>query len=171
MQMLSAGGLPALTDQLRAADEDNPRGYYEFEAVKAVAKDKSWLDRAQGRAVKMVHLLLTSLPPDREYRVLFMRRDLREVLASQQKMLRRLGRPESPLGEEQLRQVFEGQLATVAQWLAARPDHFRVLDVDYNRLIANPADAAAAVNRFLDGGLHEAAMAAAVDPGLYRNRR
>ena len=34
MQMLSAGGLPALTDDLREADESNPRGYFEFEPVK-----------------------------------------------------------------------------------------------------------------------------------------
>ena len=54
MQMLHAGGVPVLTDSLRAADTDNPRGYLEFERVKQIKTDKSWLDDAAGKAVKIV---------------------------------------------------------------------------------------------------------------------
>src|SRR5947208_15012411 len=89
MQMLSAGGLPPLTDGLRQPDEDNPRGYFEFEPVKQIRRDTAWLQLAVGKAVKMVHLLLPELPLDQNhrYRVIMMRRDLSDVLASQNKML------------------------------------------------------------------------------------
>src|SRR5437868_1127771 len=89
MRMLEAGGMPVLTDKVRSADEDNPNGYFEFEAVKRTKQDASWLDDSGGRAVKMVYRLLYDLPVNRNYRVLFMRRNLKEVLASQREMLRR----------------------------------------------------------------------------------
>src|SRR5262249_30630691 len=87
MQMLDGGGVPVLTDNIRAADTDNPRGYYEFEPVKATKRDATWLPAARGKAVKMVSQLLYHLPPGETYRVLFLERDLEEVLASQEKML------------------------------------------------------------------------------------
>ena len=34
MKMLEAGGMQILTDNLRTADENNPKGYYEYERVK-----------------------------------------------------------------------------------------------------------------------------------------
>ena len=80
MQMIVAGGIPALTDGQRTADDDNPRGYYEFERVKSLRADKAWLDLAQGKVVKVIHLLRPELPADRPYRVVFMERDLREVV-------------------------------------------------------------------------------------------
>ena len=91
MQMLEAGGVPALTDHVRARDDDNPRGYFELEAVKRTKRDSSWLEAASGRAVKMVHLLLYDLPADRDYQVIFMRRKLEEVVRSQGRMLERRG--------------------------------------------------------------------------------
>jgi hypothetical protein len=102
MQMLAAGGMPALADNLRQADEDNPRGYYEFERVKEVATDSSWLDEAEGKAVKMVYRLLYDLPADRSYRVIFMIRSLDEVIASQQVMLERSGTASDALDDAQL---------------------------------------------------------------------
>lgn len=83
---------PAAGRRVRKADEDNPRGYYEFEAVKKTKQDSSWLEGSAGKVVKMVYRLLYDLPEGYEYRVVFMRRDLKEVLASQEKMLRRLGK-------------------------------------------------------------------------------
>ncbi len=99
MQMLDRGGIPVVTDQVRVADDDNPRGYYEFEAVKRTKQDSSWLTGARGRAVKLVSSLLYDLPPTERYRVLFMQRELEEVLESQEKMLARLGRPPAPPGQ------------------------------------------------------------------------
>src|SRR3989442_525361 len=129
MQMLGAGGLAPLTDGLRQPDEDNPRGYFEFEPVKQIKRDTAWLELAVGKVVKMVHLLLPELPLDRDhrYRVIMMRRDLGEVLESQKKMLMRKGRAGADLDSEKLRSVFEQQLSRVDQFLASHPDHFAVL--------------------------------------------
>lgn len=169
MQMIHAGGIPALTDAQRAADEDNPRGYLEFEAVKKTKQDPAWLATADGKVVKMVHLLLYDLPSDRQYRVVFVRRNLKEVLASQRKMLQRQGKAGAAIPDEQLMKVFEGQLQKLFAWLAGQTN-FAVLEVAYNDLMADPRPAVAKINQFLGGGLDEAKMLAAIDPGLYRNR-
>lgn len=169
MQMLQAGGVAALTDSLRTPDADNPRGYLEFERVKKIKSDKAWLDDAAGKAVKIIHLLLMDLPDDREYQVLFLRRDLAEVVRSQAKMLERSGRPGAAMSADKLIEVFRSQVRTVLAWLAARPN-FRVLEIDYAQIVANPIEQARSINAFLGGKLDERAMAAEVDPSLYRNR-
>src|SRR5687768_8758894 len=95
MKMLEAGGLSVVTDGLRTPDEDNPKGYYEDERVKRLHKepDKTWLHEARGKVVKIISFLLKSLPPDHNYKVVLMQRNLREIVASQNKMLARLGKP------------------------------------------------------------------------------
>ena len=169
MQMIHAGGVEAVTDGQRASDEDNPRGYFEFERVKQLRTDKSWLDAAEGKVVKVIHLLLAELPDDRPYRVVFMQRDLSEVVRSQSTMLARGGRAGGQLAPERLMAVYGQQLAGVDSWLAARPN-FQVLRVPYASLVADPAAHASAMNAFLGGTLDEARMRAAVDPSLHRNR-
>ena len=168
MKMMEAGGLGVVADGLRAADIDNPNGYYEFEPAKKIKEDASWLDDAAGKAVKMVYQLLYDLPTDRTYRVLFMRRAMPEILASQRKMLERLGRT-NPIPDEEMARMFENQLAKFFDWAAAQ-SHLTLLEVDYNQMLAEPAALVAAINQFLGGGLDEAAMAAVVDPSLHRNR-
>jgi hypothetical protein len=170
MQMLWAGGMPLLTDQRRVADADNPNGYWEFEAVKNTMTSCDWLRQAQGKAVKMVHLLLTDLPHDGySYRVLLMKRRMAEVLASQRVMLQRQGKSGAALSEEQLSRIFIGQMEHVENWLKEQP-HFAVLPVDYNELIANPMPQAAAINEFLGRALNSEKMIQAVDSRLYRQR-
>lgn len=169
MQMLHAGGIEPVTDSIRAPDEDNPRGYYEFERVKQLRTDKGWLDDAAGKAVKIIHLLLTELPDDRSYCVLFMRRDLGEVVRSQAKMLERNARAGAALTPERLMAIYRQQLATVEAWLAARPN-FRVLDVEHRALIADPRAEATRIAAFLGMQLDLDAMTRAVDPALHRNK-
>lgn len=169
MQMLAAGGVPPMTDGERRPDDDNPRGYYEFERVKQLRTDKAWLDQAAGRAVKIIHMLLTELPDDRPYAVMFMRRDIGEVVRSQSVMLSRSGRAGGAIPPERLAAVYEQQLAGVDRWLAARPC-FRVLDVPYAGLVADPKSWAARVRELVGRDLDLSAMTAAVDPSLYRNR-
>jgi hypothetical protein len=169
MQMIHAGGIPALTDGQRTSDDSNPRGYFELERVKQLKQDKSWLDDAAGKVVKVIHLLLAELPDDRPYRVVFMQRDLREVVQSQATMLARSGRAGGQLAPERLIAVYEQQLKTVEQWLAARPN-FSVLRVPYAQLVSDPSGVVPTVNAFLGGTLDEARMRAAVDPGLHRNK-
>jgi len=48
MQMLDKGGYEVLTDKLREPDNNNPKGYYEYEPVKKMMVDKSWLPEATG---------------------------------------------------------------------------------------------------------------------------
>jgi hypothetical protein len=169
MQMIRAGGIPALTDEQRAADEDNPRGYLEFEAVKKTKQDPSWLSQADGKVVKMVHLLLYDLPADRDYHVVFMRRNIKEVLASQKKMLQRSGRQGAAMSDDALANVFDGQLKKLLPWLAGQKN-FKVLEVAYNDLMSDPKPQIQKISQFLGGTLDTAAMAAAIDPTLYRNR-
>jgi hypothetical protein len=169
MQMIHAGGMPALTDAVRQADEDNPRGYFEFERVKQLKTDTAWLADAGGKVVKMVHLLLLDLPATHRYRVVFMRRDLDEVLASQKKMLDRHGRAGGQLPAAQMKSLFQQQVDKVLAWAKQQP-HVELIEVRYADLIADPAREAGRLNSFLGGALDEAKMAQAVDPTLYRNR-
>ena len=170
MKMLEAGGLQPVTDQVRSADEDNPRGYFEDERVKDLAQmeDRSWLRAARGKVIKVISSLLQHLPDDNFYKVIFMRRNLREVLASQAKMLDRRG--EAPQAtDEELIKLFESHLERVEFQLRFRP-WFDVLYVDHRSVLQDPAGAARRINEFLGGRLDERRMAEAVDPNLYRNR-
>jgi hypothetical protein len=169
MQMLVAGGVQALTDAVRAADDDNPRGYLEFERVKALREDKAWVSGAVGKCVKVIHLLLPELPSPFSYRVIFLRRSLDEVIRSQAKMLERSGRVGGGLPLDRLKAMYEAQLKSVDAWLAAQPN-FSVLRVEHADFIRSPHEAASRVDAFLGSGLDVRAMSAAVDPTLHRNR-
>jgi hypothetical protein len=170
MQMLASGGLPVLTDEQRRADEDNPRGYYELEAVKQVSEDTSWLADAAGKAVKMVYRLLYDLPQDHRYRVVFMLRALDEVIASLEVMLGRLGKESGAVDPARLEDIYRRQLLQVKEWLAAQPS-FTVLYVRYQDVLEEPERVAEELNRFLDGRLDTSAMLRVPDQALYRQRR
>jgi hypothetical protein len=169
MQMLHAGGLPVLSDGLRTADESNPRGYLEYEPVKRLRSDRTWLPSARGHAVKIIHLLLRDLLLDGSvhYRIVFMQRPLPEVLASQTAMLRRDGKTAADAAL--LTKVFESQLAQLTPWLATQPC-IRVLPVPYHQVVQQPLPVAQAVNDFLGLALDTGAMVRAVDPALHRQR-
>ena len=166
MQMLAAGGLPLLTDGERAADESNPRGYFEYERAKRGALDASWLDEARGKAVKIVAPMLLNLPLERGCRVIFLERPLGELIASQLQMLKRLGREGGRLSERQLSATYRKQVDQLRQALSGAPADVRVLCVRYAEALADPAVVAARVNAFLGGGLDEKSMIAAVEPAL-----
>lgn len=169
MSMLAAGGLEPLKDDRRGADEDNPRGYFEFEAVKRLKQDASWVAGAVGKAVKVVHVHVRDLPRTGiAYRVVLMKRDMGEVLRSQRKMLARRGQKGGDLSDERTVALYAKAVADLEAWMAAEPA-FSVLPVDFGPLVRAPGPAVAAVNRFLGGGLDEAAMAACADPSLYRS--
>jgi hypothetical protein len=169
MRMLEAGGLPVLTDKVRTADDDNPEGYYEYERVKQIEEDRAWLDHARGRSVKMVSALLEYLPPTYHYKVVFMRRDMDEILASQRKMLDRLGESRGEVDDATMARLFAQHLAKVTAWLERQPN-IDVLYVSYNDVLADPRAQAARLDRFFGGELDVAAMVSVVDPDLYRNR-
>jgi ElaB/YqjD/DUF883 family membrane-anchored ribosome-binding protein len=171
MRMLEAGGLPLVTDGLRPADASNPRGYYEFEPVKDLDKpgDHAWLAGARGKGVKIISLLLTHLPERYDYQVVFMQRDLDEVLASQNQMLDSRGEA-AGAADDRMRAVYQEHLTQVTR-LMARRACFSTLFVNYAEVLAAPAAQAARVNAFVGGSLDAGRMASVADRSLHRHRR
>ena len=170
MKMLEAGGLSVMTDAIRQADIDNPKGYYEYERVKNLEKetDKSYVREARGKVLKVISFLLKDLPDDNFYRVVFMRRHLDEVISSQNKMLDRRG--ESAIEDrETMAEAYRNHLAAVKILVRKRPN-LEMLEFRYDEAVKNPKEAARSVNAFLGGALDERAMAAVIDGELYRNR-
>lgn len=172
MQMLAAGGVNVLSDGERRADEDNPRGYLEFEPVKRLLKDSQWLaGEARGKAIKIVAPLLAALPAAIPCRVILTERDLDEVLDSQERMLIRRDKAAlaTPERRKVLKEEYARTMARVKTALSRRPAT-QLLVLDYAKAIAHPSETAAQVNAFLGGRFDEAKMAAAIDPALHRNR-
>ena len=170
MKMLEAGGIQPLTDHFRTADDDNPKGYYEFERVKKLDQgDTAWLPEAQGRAIKVISMLLRHMPGEYVYKVVFSRRKIDEILASQQKMLVHRDKSTDQVSDEDLTKMYRQHLEQVEVWLAAQPN-VEVLYVNYNQMLADPRPQVERMNRFLGGVLDENAMAAVVDTRLYRQR-
>ena len=170
MKMLDAGGLEIMTDGLRSADEDNPRGYFEVERVKDLEKekDKSYIRDARGKVLKVISFLLKELPEDCAYRVVYMRRDLGEVVASQNKMLDHRGE-ENPIRDERAIDLYRKHLISTRVFTGMSP-RFEVLEVGYRDVLDDPERLARRVDAFLGGRLDVKRMAEAVDPDLYRNR-
>jgi predicted AlkP superfamily phosphohydrolase/phosphomutase/tetratricopeptide (TPR) repeat protein len=170
MQMLAAGGMDVLSDGLREADEDNPRGYFEFEPVKNLLKDSKWLFEVRGRAVKIVVPLLAALPPGLACRVILCERNLEEVLDSQDRMLQRRNRPvPTPERRRMLKNEYACMLDRMKAMLARRP-YTQLLVIEHSAVISGPLVTAESINKFLGGGLDIGKMAAAIDPSLHRNR-
>lgn len=168
MQMLDNGGLEVVTDNIRTPDTDNPKGYYEFERVKKIKHDASWLPETRGKAFKMVSQLLYDLPAGERYRIIFMLRDLDEMLISQEKMLERLGKTSAP--REPMKRSFQAHLEKLREWLG-RQTNMAVLYVSYNDLMDQPEQTAQRVSKFLHDRADVESMARTVDGSLYRNRK
>ena len=170
MKMLEAGGIPLLTDHIRSADYDNPKGYYEFERVKKLREgDTDWISDAEGKAVKIIGALLVHMPPDYEYRVLFMHREMNEILASQAKMLENRGE-ENKADDETMASLFAKHVRQVEDWMNNQ-SNLKYIDVDYNTVLKDPVPQVSKINKFLGGILDETEMINVVDPALYRQRK
>jgi len=171
MQMLTAGGVPVLSDGQRVADDDNPLGYYEFEPVKHLHESADWVKGAKGKVVKVVAPLLHHLPRDLDYRIVFIERDVDEVLASQGQMLTRRGQniDDSPARRNRLKETYCRQLQNLRTTLSQRA-RTQTLFLCHADAIANPRAAAELLNDFLGGGLDAGAMAEEVKPDLHRQR-
>lgn len=174
MQMLAAGGVEAFTDAARAADENNPRGYLEHEDVKRRVADAAWVRGARGRALKVVAPLVQQLPRGERYAVVFVRRRMDEVLASQSKMRTRLGADGPERDSSGLRRAFEKTVARSLSALRGRAD-VRVIEIDHASVLDDPAGAARVLGAFVRGAggcaaFDEQAAAAVVDAALHRER-
>ncbi|MEW5938921.1 MAG: sulfotransferase [Chloroflexota bacterium] len=169
MKMLAEGGLLPVTDAIRSADDDNPNGYFEFERVKQMsAGDRKWLDEAGGKVVKVISALLEHLPTGYHYKVIFMERAIKEVLASQKKMLDNRGE-QNKVSDEEMAEQYRAHLAAVRPWLARQP-HMEVLYVDYNKMMSDPEPLCKRLVEFLDLPLDAGKMQTVPNAKLYRNR-
>ena len=171
MSALKEGGMLLLVDGIREPDGNNPKGYFEYELVKKLPKGNiNWLSAAKGKAVKIISALLEFLPEDYQYRVIFMERDIDEILASQKRMLSR-GEvvEEKPLSDKALRQSYQAHLEQVKSFLS-KEDWLKVMFVSYNQVLNDPEGEFRRVARFLDNLVEPSAMSKVVDPELYRER-
>lgn len=169
MQMLRAGGMEILTDETRKGDENNPKGYLEFEKVKSLAKNNSWVQEAQGKVVKVIAQLLQFLPGDFNYKVIFMERNMEEIIRSQQIMLGKKNDVEQKVYPTVLAETFKKQLEKTKSWLKSNPQ-CEVLFVSYNDVIDDPESIAENIAAFLDIDLNIDLMMDVVDNNLYRNK-
>ncbi len=169
MKMLAEGGLPVLTDSIRTADEDNPNGYFELEQVKQLAEgQKTWLANADQKLVKVISALLEHLPPEHRYKILFMERQIPEILASQRKMLERRNE-KSNVSDAEMEAQFREHLKVIKYWLARQPN-MEVMYVDYNRMMADPDAYCQKIADFVGQPLDVQKMRSVPNERLYRNR-
>lgn len=171
MKMLDATGLPIMTDHERTADEDNPKGYFEYERVKKLGDetDKSWVRDARGKVLKVISHLLDALPEDNFYRVVLMRRDFDEIIASQNKMLVRRAE-ENPVEDAAAKKAYIRHLVDV-RFMVRKRANFEMIEVHFTQALQAPQTFVAEVNTFLGGRLDTNAMMSVIDPDLYRNRK
>ena len=169
MRMLEAGGMRILKDEIRKADEDNPAGYYEFEKVKELKKDPSWLENAKGKAVKIISSLLEHLPERYTYKIIFMHRNMEEILNSQRQMLIRRGEPTDEVSDEKIGKMFLKHLQKIEERLN-KQSNMDVLTIHYNEILKEPAKHGEIINRFLGNTLNTKNMTGVIDRTLYRQR-
>ena len=172
MKMLEAGGIEIASDGIRTADDDNPKGYYELEKVKELDKsgDKTWLTDLRGKAVKIISYFLKDLPKTNNYKIIFIERNLHEMIASQNKMLIHRGEAVDQAGDEKMIKNFKNHLQKIKNMLGNEP-HFDVLYINYGAVLKSPIKEIEKVNQFLGGKLNREKMVGIIDPKLYRNRQ
>lgn len=169
MEMLEKGGFELLTDSVREADKDNPKGYYEYERVKQLPEDTEWLQKAEGKAVKVLGELIKHLPGDYEYNIVFMERNLEEIIESQTKMLKRKGEDPDDISKEELRETFKDYRRILKQQISSSPN-MEVIYVNYNDIMSHPEPVIESISAFFDGQLDTDSMLSVIDEELYRNR-
>ena len=163
--MLHKGGIDILTDHDRKADESNPKGYFEFQPVMTIHKDNSWLGEAKNKSVKVVAPLLKFLSPEYRYKVIFMNRDLTEIIKSQQKMI---GKNPDVLPVT-LFEAFNKQLEQVETWKQKEPG-VELMYLNYKDVLENTDEVIKNLSSFIGLELNSSEMASCVDKSLYRNK-
>jgi hypothetical protein len=169
MKMLEAGGIPPLTDNIRTADIDNPKGYYEFERVKKLPEDTDWLKDARGKAVKVLAELVKHLPDGYTYKIVFIQRNLEEIIQSQKKMLIRRGENPNKVSDKEIFELYSRYLKILKAHIN-KTSNMEVLYIDYNKTLQGSEETIKELNEFFDGKLNVKEMTAVIDKNLYRNR-
>lgn len=161
-----------LSDGLRQPDEDNPRGYGEYEPAKQLQSDARWIERARGRAVKIVAPLVPALPAGVACRLILIERNLEEILDWQARMLARRGESleDTPARRARLKEEYTRLVQTVKAMARTRLG-IEILTLGSDAVPRDSRTAAEAIDRFLGGGLAVDAMAAQVKPELHSQRQ
>ncbi|HJS17625.1 MAG TPA: hypothetical protein VJ785_02680 [Anaerolineales bacterium] len=168
MKILAEGGLPVVSDRQRSPDMDNPNGYFELERVKYMsAGNVAWLADAGGKAVKIISALLEFLPSNYVYRVIFMEREIQEIMESQRKMLEHRNET-SRVDEAHIEEQLRKHLGLVKPWLARQPN-MEALYISYNALLSNPEPSCRRVMEFIRLPLDLEGMLSVPDGNLYRS--
>ncbi|MBS3817534.1 MAG: sulfotransferase family protein [Candidatus Thermoplasmatota archaeon] len=169
MEMLDKGGVEALTDEVRTPDKDNPKGYYEYERVKDLPEDTDWLEKAEGKSVKVLGELIKHIPQGYRYKVIFMERHLDEIVESQEKMLIRKGKDRDDVSKDDLKDTLKDYRAILKEQISSHPN-MEVLYVSYNDIMSHPEPVIESVSAFFAGELDKESMMSVIDEELYRNR-
>lgn len=171
MRMLKAGGINIVVDNIREADDDNPKGYYEDDRVKNLKENNSWLnDNLNNKAIKVISLLLYNLPQTNFYKIIFMERDMQEILASQRKMMERKSEPSDAVDDSTMARKFNEHLGKIKRWLKDQRN-IDCIYVKYHDVLREPLKYAETIKKFLNIDLNTDLMVKAVDQGLYRNKK
>ncbi|MGV9141521.1 MAG: sulfotransferase [Promethearchaeota archaeon] len=165
MQMLKDAGVEILADEKRKADRNNPKGYLELQAIKKLDKDNSCLKNVEGKAVKVISHLLEYLPEDKNYKIIFMDRNMDEIIQSQQKMLKK----ELNDFPSEVVNAFKKEIKNVELWVEEN-DNIEMIRINYSDVIREPEEQVQKILDFLDLDLNKRKMVEVVDPDLYRNR-
>ncbi|KAA3617743.1 MAG: sulfotransferase family protein [Calditrichaeota bacterium] len=168
MKVLQKGGMTLVYDDLRVADNDNPNGYFEYAKVKNLKEDNSWLFDAQGQAIKILFNFLYFLPQKYKFKIIFMQRNMQEILASQNKMLLRSGKS---IGQDnrQFEILFNSEIIKCKDWLKNQKN-IDTINVSYNQIMETPFPICQSINNFLEKSLNLDGMVNAIDKSLYRNK-
>ena len=170
MNILKAGGVELVTDNIRQSDEDNPLGYFELEAVKLLGEGRvDWLAQSPGKVVKIITAQLQHLPDQYEYKIIVMQRLISEVLASQRAMMARNNKNIESQNEAKLGENYKQHLLKVYQWME-RQRNVDFIRINYNQLLSNPTTSIEKVTHFLGKTMDGEAMIRAIDPTLHRQR-
>lgn len=170
MQMLAAGGVDIATDNIRKADRDNPKGYFEVEKVKKLKDDASWLKDIRGKAIKIVSPLLYHVLPTLRYKVIFVQRNMQEILDSQNKMYQRLQKSAPDIEDSVLAEKFNLHLQKIRDWIRKK-SNIECLYVHYREIVSDPLGQAHKIQEFLHLPIDVELMSKVIDPSLYRNRK
>jgi len=171
MQMLDHAGIEIYTDKIREADSNNPKGYYEHNNVKSLRRNKRWVAESMDKAVKVISNFIPHLPLIYNYKIIFMERDLDEILTSQREMLMKLGakdrHEEYPL---QVMNSFKKSRDKSKLW-ASKQSNIEMIEVAYSDVIDNPFEEALRISEFLDHRVTPEDLIKPIDTKLYRQRK
>ena len=169
MQILQSLQIKLFTDNHRSADESNPKGYFEHQWVKTIEKDNSWLTDVKGKAIKIVSPLIKYLPVDLNYKIIFMNRDLDEIIQSQERMLTENNKKDDATNSEELKQIFLKDLKQSKDWIHTQL-HSEVLEILHSKLLKNPETELEKIKSFLKIDINTTLILKVIDKNLYRSK-